>query len=90
MLHLKSYGHHFFVLFIVCFMPEKCRFVTKKHFAISCTGVIYLKNMLTQYWVEREPEHVTDIIPFNIHEQDRQPIRDNIIEAVIHAPDPVR
>ncbi|BFZ04143.1 hypothetical protein BsWGS_07182 [Bradybaena similaris] len=53
-------------------------------------GVIYLKNMLTQYWTEREPEHVTDIIPFNVHEQDRQPIRDNIIEAIIHAPEPVR
>ncbi|KAI8780568.1 importin-7, partial [Biomphalaria glabrata] len=53
-------------------------------------GVIYLKNMLTQYWMEREPECVTDPIPFNIHEQDRQPIRDNIIEAIIHAPEPVR
>ncbi|XP_059170655.1 importin-7-like [Physella acuta] len=53
-------------------------------------GVIYLKNMLTQYWMEREPENVTDSIPFNIHEQDRQPIRDNIIEAIIHAPEPVR
>jgi len=49
-----------------------------------------LKNMLTQYWVEREPENVTDSVPFNIHEQDRQPIRDNIIEAIIHAPEPVR
>lgn len=46
--------------------------------------------MLTQYWMEREPENVTDSIPFNIHEQDRQPIRDNIIEAIIHAPEPVR
>ena len=54
------------------------------------TGVIYLKNMLTQYWIEREAENVTDNVPFNIHEQDRQPIRENIIEAIIHAPDPVR
>lgn len=53
-------------------------------------GVIYLKNMLTQFWTEKDPEHVTDAIPFNIHEQDRQPIRENIIEAIIHAPEPVR
>jgi len=53
-------------------------------------GVIYLKNMLTQYWIEREPENVTDNVPFNIHENDRAPIRDNIIEAIIHAPEPVR
>ena len=56
----------------------------------SAPGVIYLKNMLTQFWNEKDPEHVTDVIPFNIHEQDRQPIRDNIIEAIIHAPEPVR
>ena len=57
---------------------------------LTLIGVIYLKNMLTQYWIEREPDLVTDSVPFNIHENDRAPIRDNIIEAIIHAPDPVR
>lgn len=54
------------------------------------TGVIYLKNMICQFWEEREAAQPTDPVPFSIHENDRQSIRDNIIEAVIRAPDPVR
>lgn len=53
-------------------------------------GVIYLKNMVTQFWSEKEVENPADPVPFSIHEQDRKPIRDNIVEAIIHAPDPVR
>ena len=53
-------------------------------------GVIYLKNMVMQFWEDREAAHPTDPVPFGIHEQDRQAIRDNIIEAVIGAPEPVR
>ena len=55
-----------------------------------CAGVIYLKNLVTQFWSEKEVENPADPVPFSIHEQDRKPIRDNIIEAIIHAPDPVR
>ena len=57
---------------------------------IIFTGVIYLKNMITQFWEEREAAHPTDPVPFSIHEQDKQAIRDNLVEAVIGAPDPVR
>lgn len=53
-------------------------------------GVIYLKNMCTQFWHDREAENPGDPVPFNIHEQDRLTIRNNIIEAVIHAPEPIR
>ncbi len=53
-------------------------------------GVIYLKNMVSQFWEEREVAQPTDPIPFSVHEQDKQAIRENIVEAVIHAPDPVR
>lgn len=53
-------------------------------------GVIYLKNMITQFWSEKELENPADPVPFSIHEQDRKPIRENIVEAIIHAPDPVR
>lgn len=59
-------------------------------FSSGAAGVIYLKNMVTQFWEEREASKPTDPIPFFIHEQDRQFVRDNIIEAVIQAPDPVR
>jgi len=53
-------------------------------------GVIYLKNMCTQFWQDREAENPGDPVPFNIHEQDRLTIRNNVIEAIIHAPEPIR
>ncbi len=45
---------------------------------------------MTQFWTEREAENTGDAVPFNIHEQDRAAIRENVIEAIIHAPEPVR
>ena len=57
---------------------------------IRQAGVIYLKNMVCQFWEEKEPSHPTEPIPFFIHEQDKAQIRDNVVEAVIQAPEPVR
>lgn len=54
------------------------------------TAAIYLKNMVTQYWPDREPPPGEVIFPFNIHENDRQQIRDNIVEGIIRSPDLVR
>lgn len=53
-------------------------------------AVIYLKNMVTQSWKEREPDTPGAPVPFSVHEQDRALIRDNIIQAVVHAPDIIR
>jgi len=59
--------------------------------AIRQSGAIYLKNMCTQSWHERSDRdgHIlTDV--FSIHENDRALIRENIVEAIIHAPDIIR
>ncbi|MGH0150607.1 UNVERIFIED_CONTAM: hypothetical protein FKN15_019615 [Acipenser sinensis] len=53
-------------------------------------AAIYLKNMVSQYWQDREPPPGEVIFPFNIHENDRQQIRDNIVEGIIQCPDTVR
>ncbi|KAL5007680.1 hypothetical protein ScPMuIL_016486 [Solemya velum] len=53
-------------------------------------GVIYLKNMVTQFWHDREVENPSDPVPFSVHEQDRLTIRNSVIEAIIQAPDAVR
>uniref|UniRef100_A0A8D2LDR4 Importin 8 n=1 Tax=Varanus komodoensis TaxID=61221 RepID=A0A8D2LDR4_VARKO len=54
------------------------------------SAAIYLKNMVTQYWPDREPPPGEVVFPFNIHENDRQQIRDNIVEGIIRSPDLVR
>lgn len=63
-------------------------------------GAIYLKNMISQYWYEEKPEKegeaaaATTVPPatptFTLPESDKATIRDNLIEAVIHSPDPIR
>ncbi|XP_041111080.1 importin-8 isoform X1 [Polyodon spathula] len=53
-------------------------------------AAIYLKNMVSQYWQDREPPPGEVVFPFNIHENDRQQIRDNIVEGIIQCPDTVR
>lgn len=53
------------------------------------TGVIYLKNMITQYWPDRETAP-GEIPPYSIPEEDRHCIRENIVEAIIHSPELIR
>merc|ERR1712142_868827 len=53
-------------------------------------AVIYLKNMVSGSWVDREPDAPGAPVPFAVHEQDRALIRDNIVDAVVHAPDIIR
>ena len=47
--------------------------------------------MIAQYWKDRDPsELIDDAPPFVIAEQDKATIRENIVEAVIHAPELIR
>uniref|UniRef100_A0A8C5F3X9 Importin 7 n=1 Tax=Gadus morhua TaxID=8049 RepID=A0A8C5F3X9_GADMO len=52
-------------------------------------GVIYLKNMITQHWSEGDSSSTEPPVN-NIPEEDRQFIRDNIVEAIIHSPERIR
>lgn len=54
-------------------------------------GGIYLKNVIMQHWKERDPsDFPCGEAPFVISDQDKVTIRDNIVEAVIHAPELIR
>lgn len=58
--------------------------------ACACVAAIYLKNMVSQYWQDREPSLGEVIFPFNIHENDRQQIREHIVEGIIRCSESIR
>ena len=78
---------------IVGFSPTLLQLVMSEQvkMPVRQAGAIYLKNMINQYWIEQKPaEKPGEVVPFSLYEQDKQVIRDNLIEAVIHSPDPIR
>uniref|UniRef100_A0A674M9X7 Importin 7 n=1 Tax=Takifugu rubripes TaxID=31033 RepID=A0A674M9X7_TAKRU len=52
-------------------------------------SVIYLKNMITQHWSDGDGSG-TETPVNNIPDEDRQFIRDSIVEAIIHSPERIR
>ena len=47
--------------------------------------------MVSQFWKDRDPSELTDgVQPYVIPEQDKVITRENIVEAVIHAPELIR
>lgn len=56
---------------------------------IRQAGAIYLKNLISTNWQDREAE-AGQTMPFALHEQDRALIRDSIVDAVVHAPELIR
>ncbi|CAH2276329.1 importin-8 isoform X1 [Pelobates cultripes] len=77
---------------IISFTPTLLQIIVSDQveFPVRQAAAIYLKNMVTQYWPDREPVAGELVFPFNIHENDRQQIRDNIVECIIRSPDLVR
>lgn len=53
-------------------------------------GAIYLKNTVSNYWEPVKLDETPTTPVEALSEQDKQTIRDNLIEAVIHSPDPIR
>ncbi|CAG9857750.1 unnamed protein product [Phyllotreta striolata] len=53
-------------------------------------GAIYLKNLVSSNWQDKEPETPGQPVPFSLHEQDRSLIRDSIVDAVVLAPELIR
>uniref|UniRef100_A0A7N6A6Q3 Importin N-terminal domain-containing protein n=1 Tax=Anabas testudineus TaxID=64144 RepID=A0A7N6A6Q3_ANATE len=67
-----------------------CRLqINQSYFQIHVFCVIYLKNMITQHWSDGDGSG-TETPVNNIPEEDRQFIRDNIVEAIIHSPERIR
>ncbi|KAK7878893.1 hypothetical protein WMY93_030827 [Mugilogobius chulae] len=77
---------------IINFAPTLLQIIVSEQveFPVRQAAAIYLKNMVSQYWQDREPAVGEVIFPFNIHENDRQQIRENIIEGIIRCPESIR
>ena len=77
---------------IIGFGPTLLRIVMEEQIELPVrqAAVIYLKNTITQSWEEKPASNASDPVPFSIHESDKVQIRDNLIEAVIGAPPPIR
>ncbi|XP_032445970.1 importin-8 isoform X4 [Xiphophorus hellerii] len=77
---------------IINFAPTLLQIIVSEQveFPVRQAAAIYLKNMVSQYWQDREPSVGEVVFPFNIHENDRQQIRDHIVEAIIRCPESIR
>ena len=54
-------------------------------------AVIYFKNLVASSWLQREYDHtVGGHIPFNIHEQDKALIRENLVQAIVQSQEALR
>ncbi|KAF4523654.1 hypothetical protein B566_EDAN013249, partial [Ephemera danica] len=73
---------------IIGFAPSLLQVVmmTDVEMPIRQAGVIYLKNLVTQFWAEKEVEPGQPL-PFTLHEQDRAMVRESIVDAVVLAPE---
>lgn len=79
---VRQAGKYLYFFFLTLKMKHTCNIPLPFFFV----GVIYLKNLISANWAEKE-EGPTE---FNIHEQDRAMIRDTIVDAVVHAPEIIR
>uniref|UniRef100_A0A914X6W2 Importin N-terminal domain-containing protein n=1 Tax=Plectus sambesii TaxID=2011161 RepID=A0A914X6W2_9BILA len=77
---------------IIGFAPTLLRAVMDDNLdpSVRQAGVIFLKNLIIRFWDKEEAEEGSDPVAFTIHEQDRHIIRENIVEAIIHSPEPIR
>lgn len=94
LLHMNCYVTKVVVLQIhkiIGFAPSLLQVVMLNEVQIPVrqAGVVYLKNLITTGWQEKEAE-AGEPMPFSIHEQDRAMIRDIIVDAIVQAPDIIR
>ncbi|KAL0962617.1 hypothetical protein UPYG_G00342810 [Umbra pygmaea] len=77
---------------IINFAPTLLQIIVSDQveFPVRQAAAIYLKNMVSQYWQDREPSPGEVVFPFNIHENDRTQIRSNIVEGIIQCPESIR
>lgn len=85
---VRQAGKYLFTT-LLCYIELTIKHVTIGYDVfVLFLGVIYLKNLITSNWADREADNGP--VEFSIHEQDRAMIRDAIVDAVVHAPELIR
>jgi len=77
---------------IIGFAPVLLQVVMEQQVELPVrqAAVIYLKNLVSGSWQDREADTPGAPVPFAVHEQDRAVIRDNIVDAVVRSPDIIK
>ncbi|KAF7491892.1 Importin-7 [Sarcoptes scabiei] len=75
---------------IIGFLPTVLQIVMESTIELSIrqAAVVYLKNEIYYYWEEKEMKKNEP--QYSIHEQDRNLIRNSIVDALILSPDSIR
>lgn len=77
---------------IIGFAPSLLQIVVRDDLALPVrqATVVYLKNFISENWLDKDDESNPNQLEFAIHEQDREAIRNRIVEDLIKAPDLVQ
>ncbi|KAF7231887.1 hypothetical protein EG68_10914 [Paragonimus skrjabini miyazakii] len=77
---------------IIGFVPTLLNIVLEPSLNVSIrqAASLYLKNNISEWWSDPDPDEPTDSTKFSIHEQDRQAIRNAIVAAVVSSPLPLQ
>ncbi|KAH7978917.1 hypothetical protein HPB49_007427 [Dermacentor silvarum] len=81
---------------IIGFAPSLLQVVmtSSVNMPVCQAGAIYLKNLVVQFWQEKEPPPQTrpqpEPPPFHVDEQDGAMVRDALVDAMVHAPELIR
>ncbi|OON18634.1 Importin-beta protein [Opisthorchis viverrini] len=77
---------------IIGFVPTLLNIVLENSLDVSIrqAASLYLKNNISEWWQDPDPDRPGESETFNIHEQDRQAIRNAIVAAVVASPFPLQ
>ena len=75
---------------LTCLILHHSSITARLYLFATRAGVLYMKNMIMQHWEEADEAKPADPAEFVIHENDKQVVRDHIVEAVIATSSPIR
>lgn len=77
---------------IINFLPTVLQIVMENSIELPVrqAAAIYFKNEVVNFWNDKEAKKGQPLVTYSIHEQDKELIRNVIVDAVVAAPDAIR